>query len=98
MAKATVECVCKHCNNTFEITRTFCSGKEARRFEEYAAGSYDECDDCRNKRKAIESADKAAKIIAEYGIPDITGLRRKLRAYGFARGKTHRFAQPVSAA
>lgn len=77
MAKATVECVCKHCNNTFEITRTFCSGKEARRFEEYAAGSYDECDECRNKRKASESAGKAAKIIAEYGIPDITGVSDK---------------------
>lgn len=84
MAKATVECVCKHCNNTFEVTRTFNSGAEARKFEEYAAGSYDECDGCRNKRKAAESANKAAKIIAEYGIPTITGVSDKQVNYAIS--------------
>lgn len=84
MAKATVECVCKHCNNTFKVTRTFHSRTEACKFEEYAAGSYDECDDCRNKRKAAEYADKAAKIIAEYGIPDITGVSDKQINYAIS--------------
>lgn len=77
MAKAIAKCTCKTCGKTFIMETVKSSRRDADIWEKWAVSYYDECDDCKQKRRE----DKAAQLAAEAkaaGLPELTGTPKQL--------------------
>lgn len=81
MAKAVAVCRCKYCGSEFEYITYKTSAKDARAFEEWASGHFDECPDCREKRiaeKREEMTRVAIEAAKSKAWPDLTGSEKQI--------------------
>ena len=84
MAMAKAICKCKTCGNEFAVTKKCYNRSDADNYEEWAKEHYDECTECYIARRKAETAEKAAKIIAENHLPEISGVSAKQVDYANA--------------
>lgn len=77
MAKAKAECTCKVCGRKFYKIRDQHTRKSADNWEEWAAGYYDECQECIQKERE-EKAAAIAKEAAENGMPELQGSPKQI--------------------
>ena len=81
MAKAMATCKCATCGCEFTKSTIKRNGREADSWEEWAAGYYDECDECRQKRIKAERDEenrKAAEDAAELNLPKLEGSEKQV--------------------
>ncbi|MGN1075066.1 MAG: hypothetical protein ACI4QB_08755, partial [Eubacteriales bacterium] len=81
MAKATAECRCATCGKTFTVEKTCRNRRDADSYEAWASEHMTECPDCRRLRVKFDAAAKAAPIVWECELPEITGASDKQIAY-----------------
>ena len=77
MAKAVAKCTCKTCGKTFIMETVKSSRRDADIWEKWAVSYYDECDDCKQKRREDTAAQLAAEA-KEAGLPELTGTPKQL--------------------
>lgn len=82
MARGTAECTCEKCGKTFVKYSYNCRNRsEADRWEEWAKGNYTLCPECYREQQKADNAQKASVLIAELGLPEITGKSEKQIQY-----------------
>lgn len=82
MARAVATCTCERCGKQFEkIARSLPNRAAADRYEDWAQGNYTLCEDCYREYRRETRAGKAAPLLAELGLPPITGQSEKQIRY-----------------
>lgn len=81
MALARVKYICKTCGEEVEFTKKKSNYADARSFEEWAKGMFDECPECKKKRMAREHEEenrKAAEAAKAKAWPKLTGSEKQV--------------------
>lgn len=81
MARAIAECKCNKCGAKFEKIQFRSNRKEADSWKEWAEENCTVCPDCWEKAKKEEDVEKAAALIEELHLPEITGKSEKQIKY-----------------
>ena len=81
MAKATATCRCATCGKQFVVSKDCFSRSDADGWSAWASEHMTECPDCRRLRVKFDAAAKAAPIVWECELPEITGASDKQIAY-----------------
>ena len=81
MAKATATCRCAACGKQFVVSKDCFSRSDADGWSAWASEHMTECPDCRRLRVKFDAAAKAAPIVWECELPEITGASDKQIAY-----------------
>lgn len=81
MARAIANCKCEKCGETFEKIAFKYNRTEADKWQAWAEESCTICPDCWSKQKKEEDAAKAAEVIKEFSLPEITGKSDKQVKY-----------------
>ena len=77
MAKAYATCTCKHCGKEFEVSAFKRNRKEAASWSDWAARTYDCCNECADRIRAEENARNAAEA-KEMGLPELVGSPKQI--------------------
>lgn len=81
MARAIANCKCEKCGETFEKIAFKYNRTEADKWQAWAEKNCTICPDCWRKLQQEEDAAKAAEIIKELHLPEITGKSEKQVKY-----------------
>ncbi len=81
MARAIANCKCEKCGETFEKIAFKYNRTEADKWQAWAEENCTVCPDCRGKAKKEEDVAKAAALIEELHLPEITGTSERQIKY-----------------